>query len=548
MTARPRDLSIERKFFLVMLPVSLLPVLGFALMVMISLRMTHEKTIGDELDMRASLFADWFDNFLHDRMDVLDDALQDMVAPGVTDAARAAQLDQLRHRNLADALLLIGPDQKRQSWVLASDADVSAQFRIALEQAIAPLPKPPSRGGLTDRRVSIPGRLDACKMVVLAYPTPNGGQACFMLSLDTLFRQFRRSLPNPPDFFLIYSSNDYLVYSSQPLSEMEEQSLTKTIQSQKSDDGWFKLSLDHRPFVFSRSVSPMLKRMKNAWPEASAWRFLLAHDMNDYLGTQDALIWVAVLASSALVLVLMGLSSLMARRLTRPLYDLKQQATLLASGRLDVRAVASSLDEIGDLADAFNVMAIQLEKTWRELTSRSEENRLRAGHVNILNSIIQAGLARQNMETIFEGLRRDLRRTIAFDAFWLARMDLPSRRLRVTHAWPRLQATPQEDGEISLRESLHGAVMEREETLHAEIGPRQRGDFFETRLKGVPNYQSYLIAPLLSPRGVIGMLAAASTTPDAFNQGMADMFTSLASAIAILMEQAEDAEPGKAGH
>jgi HAMP domain-containing protein len=545
MTARPRDLSIERKFFLVMLPVSLVPVLVFALMVLISLRMTHEKTIGGELDMRASLFADWFDNFLRDRMDALGDALPGLVAPGATDAVRVEQLSQLRHRNLADALLLIGPDRQRQSWVLANDNDVSAQFKMALKQPFAPPPMPPSRGGLTDRLVSIPGQLDSCKMVILDYPTPDGGQACFMLSLDTLFRQFRRSLPNPPDFFLIYSSNDYLVYSSQSLSEVEEQSLTKTIQIQKSDDGWFKLSLDHRPYVFSRSVSPMLKRMKNAWPEASAWRFVLAHDMNDYLGTQDALIWMAVLASSGLVLVLMGLSSLMARRLTRPLYELKQQAMLLASGRLDVRAVASSFDEIGDLADAFNVMAIQLEKTWRELTSRSEENRLRAGHVNLLNSIIQAGLARQNIETIFEGLRRDLRRTISFDAFWLARMDLPSRRLRVTHAWPRLQATPQEDGEISLRESLHGAVLEREETLHAEIGPRQRGDFFETRLKTVPNYQSYLIAPLLSPRGVIGMLAAASASPDAFNQGMADMFSSLASAIAILMEQAEDIEPEK---
>ena len=68
------------------------------------------------------------------------------------------------------------------------------------------------------------------------------------------------------------------------------------------------------------------------------------------------------LAAGALALVMV---QLLARGMTSPLREMAAAATAMARGDYSRRVTASSRDEVGDLARAFNAMAAQLEETDR---------------------------------------------------------------------------------------------------------------------------------------------------------------------------------------
>ncbi|HUP64694.1 MAG TPA: methyl-accepting chemotaxis protein [Thermoanaerobaculia bacterium] len=64
-----------------------------------------------------------------------------------------------------------------------------------------------------------------------------------------------------------------------------------------------------------------------------------------------------------------------ARRMVRPVLDLTTSARKIASGDLTHRAVRTTDDEIGQLADSFNLMASGLETTVAKITAATEKTR-----------------------------------------------------------------------------------------------------------------------------------------------------------------------------
>jgi two-component system, OmpR family, sensor histidine kinase BaeS len=72
------------------------------------------------------------------------------------------------------------------------------------------------------------------------------------------------------------------------------------------------------------------------------------------------------IAAAGIVLVVMVISLLLARRLVRPIKGLAAATHDIASGHYDTRISADSTDELGRLAQDFNNMAITLEKHEQE--------------------------------------------------------------------------------------------------------------------------------------------------------------------------------------
>lgn len=72
------------------------------------------------------------------------------------------------------------------------------------------------------------------------------------------------------------------------------------------------------------------------------------------------------------VMLVIGLVSsyLLARRFTRPILELAENATAVASGNWNVRATVKSPDELGQLAEAFNRMTVQLAGSYATLEQR----------------------------------------------------------------------------------------------------------------------------------------------------------------------------------
>ncbi|MHB1015669.1 MAG: ATP-binding protein [Desulfurivibrionaceae bacterium] len=69
-----------------------------------------------------------------------------------------------------------------------------------------------------------------------------------------------------------------------------------------------------------------------------------------------------VMVAGVILLLATGLSLILSKRLVRPLRDLAEATRRLAAGKFSTRVEVVSADELGQLADNFNILAMTLEK------------------------------------------------------------------------------------------------------------------------------------------------------------------------------------------
>jgi signal transduction histidine kinase len=98
----------------------------------------------------------------------------------------------------------------------------------------------------------------------------------------------------------------------------------------------------------SRAATPTVTLQTGQTPE------------NDFLSRINSYLWVAGLIAVALAL---ALGFLLTRQIIRPIKALSQGAQNISSGNLNARVSVKSRDELGQLADSFNSMAVGLEKS-----------------------------------------------------------------------------------------------------------------------------------------------------------------------------------------
>jgi two-component system nitrogen regulation sensor histidine kinase NtrY len=109
---------------------------------------------------------------------------------------------------------------------------------------------------------------------------------------------------------------------------------------------------------------------------------LVGNSLREQVGLERSILWTGVTVASSGILLGALLGWWVTERVTRPVERLADGARSVASGDWSVRVEASTTDEIGDLARAFNQMteqliaqqgrAIQAERVaaWRELARR----------------------------------------------------------------------------------------------------------------------------------------------------------------------------------
>jgi HD-GYP domain-containing protein (c-di-GMP phosphodiesterase class II) len=87
--------------------------------------------------------------------------------------------------------------------------------------------------------------------------------------------------------------------------------------------------------------------------------------------TERTILWVLVAIALAIVL-----GTLFAQRLSRPIRALAQTTHEISKGHYDQRADITSHNEIGELAENFNVMAGEIQKAVEQLKKAAHENNL----------------------------------------------------------------------------------------------------------------------------------------------------------------------------
>jgi methyl-accepting chemotaxis protein len=99
----------------------------------------------------------------------------------------------------------------------------------------------------------------------------------------------------------------------------------------------------------------------------NASHFRLVANDRDAMSVAQRLRWSNLAVVLIALLIAIGLAWIASRFIIRPILDLAGHARRLAEGDLTQRSTVESTDEIGDLAEAFNAMAGNLEKTVTKL-------------------------------------------------------------------------------------------------------------------------------------------------------------------------------------
>jgi signal transduction histidine kinase/HAMP domain-containing protein len=537
---RFRDRPIEQKIFLTILPICLLPSLVFLGLVVVGLRVTFERAMGSELERTAANLAENFDRFLDQHTAALRSRLY--MASGSTDSLTS--LTTLLHQGaLCGAVVQLQPNPLGK-----------AQIKIAvLEPGLEPLRNLLSRetGFFNEwltRQSQIPGeglvidRLlagneqELGRLVLYLVPNEGGGLTLFVDTTHRFLMRFRQSLANPPDELLVFSSNLFPVESRAALSTEMNNAIRNALRRSALRNDSFPISADGRQLLMASGESQRMKRQHgNLLPVT--WVFLVQYDLEVFLGPQDTLIWLAIILALVLVLALLGVAVVSARWLVSPLHTLRAQAEALAGGKLDVQVSITSRDEVGKVAEAFNIMATRLRNSYVTLEDRLEENRLHTEHIYVLNQVTNAIIQALSLDRIFEILGDELEKICEYNAIWIALLDRDGEDLSVAHIQPGGMITLFERGRIPFARSLHGRVVATRETLHAEISAQHSAEFFETQIFDAEGLQSFLIAPLPGRDGIIGTLTLAASQPDAYTEELAAVITSLANTVAVAIEQ-----------
>ena len=132
------------------------------------------------------------------------------------------------------------------------------------------------------------------------------------------------------------------------------------------------------------------------------WGMVVKRDLAELFAPMRREIVQSVAIGLAGILVVVGLTVLMARTLTRPILALSRTAKQVSDGDLTARAPVTGSDEVGALATMFNSMVARVQNWRREL----EENvRLRTAELDTANEglkteIVQRKQAEQERESL----------------------------------------------------------------------------------------------------------------------------------------------------
>jgi signal transduction histidine kinase len=103
------------------------------------------------------------------------------------------------------------------------------------------------------------------------------------------------------------------------------------------------------------------------------WRVFVEEPTSEAYAPLRSAIWRTSLLLVAFLLLAVATSVLLARRLVRPIESIQTAAARIGSGAFDQRIEVTSNDELGALAEEFNVMAARLQDSYAGLEQKVEE-------------------------------------------------------------------------------------------------------------------------------------------------------------------------------
>ncbi len=195
------------------------------------------------------------------------------------------------------------------------------------------------------------------------------------------------------------------------------------------------------------------------------------------------------------VLAAVGVALLLARATTRPLEELGAAAARVSGGDLDVTIDVRSRDEVGHLAESFNVMTEDLRSYVGALQASRDE--LQAGVARIGDTLSGTHDLDRILTVVLETAMAATRASAG--AVWLLSSDRTDMELAVGEGLEGRAVPPAM--RVSLGAGIAGRVAHNGEPLRGLVGP---GELLGAA--GEPTARAVLAVPLKSATTVIGVL------------------------------------------
>lgn len=250
-----------------------------------------------------------------------------------------------------------------------------------------------------------------------------------------------------------------------------------------------------------------------------------------------------------LLLVAVGVSLGLGQIIARPIQRLTQVASQIAAGELSVQAAYNTDDEIGTLANAFNVMTARLRETLdglerrvdertTDLVSANERNERRAQQFEAVAHVARAIASTSDQDTLLPLITSEISRSFGFYHVGIFLLD-------VSKEYAVLGAANSEGGQLML---AHGHRLRVGETgiVGHVTGTGTPRVALDTGAEAIyfnnpylPETRSEMALPLRAGGEIIGALDVQSTQANAFSQEDISILSTLAEQVSIAIQNAQ---------
>ncbi len=268
---------------------------------------------------------------------------------------------------------------------------------------------------------------------------------------------------------------------------------------------------------------------------------------------------VAVVTFGGMVLFVIAASTLITlRSLVRPLETLREGTAIVGAGNLDFSLGVSAMDELGELARAFDGMTEKLKRTTvsrdelartntalqTEIIVRQQaEHKTHAqlGRLNLLHQITRSIGERQDLRSIFQVVIRSLEDQLPVDFACMCLYDQSSQTLIVTSVGLcsevlALELALAEHSSIAIDENGLSRCVRGQLVYEADI--RDVPFSFPQRLAN-GGLRALVMAPLLAESTVFGVLVTARRQVNSFSSGECEFLRQLSEHVALAANQAQ---------
>jgi signal transduction histidine kinase len=233
----------------------------------------------------------------------------------------------------------------------------------------------------------------------------------------------------------------------------------------------------------------------------------------------------------------------LARKMVVPIQALQAGAARIGSGDLTQRISIKTGDELEALADQFNDMAARLQDFYtnleRKVEARTRELAQSVSELRALGEVSQAVNSTLDLQTVLTTIVAKAVQISGTDAGTMYDFDDQNRefRLRATYGFGQGAISSLATTQISLTNPyVASAITHREPFQISDVREEPSSPVHEIILRA--GYRALLVAPLLSPGQIVGLLSLRRKEPGIFPKATVELLKTFAAQSVLAIQNA----------